>query len=223
MVTIRKEKLADVAAREALLDKAYGIKPSFPKLPNGCAKVACRQAGCRWLRPITVSSSAQCGYGMSPQARAATRCCWARSRFTPDRRNRGIGTALMRRAIARARLADHGAILLVGDAAYYGRFGFSTVLTRDLWMPGEYERDQLLALQLEPGALAGARGPISARLTAGGAEVRLRMLIAVKRASGARGGARISAPLTKINAHDSTRGNANEELVCCSPVSTAPS
>jgi len=84
----------------------------------------------------------------------------------PDHRNRGIGTALMRRAIARARLAGHGAILLVGDAAYYGRFGFSTVLTRDLWMPGEYERDRLLAVELKPGALAGARGPIRVRVTA---------------------------------------------------------
>jgi predicted N-acetyltransferase YhbS len=71
----------------------------------------------------------------------------------------------MRRAIARARLAGHGAILLVGDATYYGRFGFSTVLTGDLWMPGEYERDRLLALELKPGALASARGPISARVT----------------------------------------------------------
>ena len=43
----------------------------------------------------------------------------------PDCRNRGIGTTLMRRAIARARLAGHGAVLLVGDASYYGRFGFS--------------------------------------------------------------------------------------------------
>ena len=81
MVTIREERIADVAAREALLDEAYGVDV-LPKPPSGCAKGAVRQAGCRWLRSITVSSSAQCGYGMSPQARAATRCCWARSRFT---------------------------------------------------------------------------------------------------------------------------------------------
>jgi predicted N-acetyltransferase YhbS len=74
----------------------------------------------------------------------------------PDYRNRGVGTALVRRAIARARLAGHGAILLVGDAAYYGH----------IWMLGEYERDRLLALELKPGALADARGPISAKVTA---------------------------------------------------------
>jgi predicted N-acetyltransferase YhbS len=77
-------------------------------------------------------------------------------------RNRGIGTALMRRAIGRARLAGHGAILLVGDAPYYGRFGFSAALTGELWMPGRHDRDRLLALELKPGALAGARGLIGA-------------------------------------------------------------
>jgi predicted N-acetyltransferase YhbS len=80
----------------------------------------------------------------------------------PDYRNRGVGTALMRRAIARARLAGHGAILLVGDATYYGRFGFSAALTGGLWMPGCHDRDRLLAIELKPGALAGADGPISA-------------------------------------------------------------
>jgi predicted N-acetyltransferase YhbS len=80
----------------------------------------------------------------------------------PDHRNRGIGTALMRRAIARARLADHGAILLVGDAAYYRRFGFSAALTGGLSMPGPYDRNRLLALELKPGALAVAHGLIGA-------------------------------------------------------------
>jgi predicted N-acetyltransferase YhbS len=80
----------------------------------------------------------------------------------PAHRNRGIGSALMRRAISRARLAGHGAILLVGDAGYYGRFGFAAAPTADLWMPGRYERDRLLALELRPAALAGARGLIGA-------------------------------------------------------------
>jgi len=63
----------------------------------------------------------------------------------PAHRNRGIGTTLVRRAIARARVAGHGVILLVGDAPYYGRFGFSAAPTGGLWMPGRYDRDRLLA------------------------------------------------------------------------------
>jgi predicted N-acetyltransferase YhbS len=78
----------------------------------------------------------------------------------PEQRNRGIGSALMRRVIARARLAGHGAILLVGDAAYYSRFGFTAAATAGLWMPGPFEAHRLLALELKPGALDGARGMI---------------------------------------------------------------
>ena len=54
------------------------------------------------------------------------------------------------------------AVLLVGDAPYYGRFGFSSEKTAALWLPGPYERHRLLACELDPGALDGARGLISA-------------------------------------------------------------
>lgn len=73
----------------------------------------------------------------------------------------GLGGALMEAAIGQARARGHGAILLVGDAPYYGRFGFSAEKTGALWMPGTYDRDRLLALELKPGALDGARGLIS--------------------------------------------------------------
>jgi predicted N-acetyltransferase YhbS len=53
-------------------------------------------------------------------------------------------------------------VLLVGDAPYYGRFGFSAARTGGLWMPGPYERDRLLARELVPGALDGACGLINA-------------------------------------------------------------
>jgi predicted N-acetyltransferase YhbS len=80
----------------------------------------------------------------------------------PARQSLGLGAKLMREASARAKALGHGAVLLVGDAPYYERFGFSAALTAGLWMPGPYERDRLLALELQPGALAGARGLISA-------------------------------------------------------------
>ena len=54
------------------------------------------------------------------------------------------------------------AVLLVGDAPYYGRFGFSNEKTAALWLPGPYEPHRLLACELNPGALDGARGLISA-------------------------------------------------------------
>ena len=51
-------------------------------------------------------------------------------------------------------------MLLVGDVAYYSRFGFSAENTGALRMPGAYDPDCLLACELVPGALRGARGMI---------------------------------------------------------------
>jgi len=77
-------------------------------------------------------------------------------------RSRGIGAALMQRALRDARRLGHGAVLLVGDAPYYGRFGFSAEKTGGLWLPGPFERERLLGHELAPGALDGARGLIGA-------------------------------------------------------------
>jgi predicted N-acetyltransferase YhbS len=161
MVTIREEKIGDIAAREALLDEAYGAA-RFAKtserlregrLPaDGLSLVAVRRGAIvGTVRLWNVTAGPGCdALLLGPLA------------VDPRHRNRGIGTALMRRIIARARLAAHRAILLVGDAGYYGRFGFSAASTGGMWMPGRYEPERLLAIELKPAALAGARGLISA-------------------------------------------------------------
>jgi predicted N-acetyltransferase YhbS len=68
----------------------------------------------------------------------------------------------MQRAIRLARMRGHGAVLLVGDACYYGRFGFSAALTGGVSMAGQPDAARLLALELKPGALNGVRGEIEA-------------------------------------------------------------
>jgi predicted N-acetyltransferase YhbS len=161
MVTIREEACRDVAAREALLDAAYGdsrfTKTSARlregRLPaDGLSLVAIdhgRIVGTVRLWNVTAGPRLP-ALLLGPLA------------VDPAHRNRGIGSTLVRRAIARARLAGHRVILLVGDAPYYGRFGFTAEKTGELWMPGRLERDRLLALELKPDALAGARGMIAA-------------------------------------------------------------
>lgn len=161
MVTIREEACRDVAAREALLDAAYGDS-RFTKtserlregrLPaDGLSLVAVergRIVGTVRLWNVTAGPGRP-ALLLGPLA------------VDPAHRNRGIGSTLMRRAIARARLAGHRVILLVGDAPYYGRFGFTAEWTGELWMPGRFERDRLLALELKPEALTGASGMIAA-------------------------------------------------------------
>ena len=79
-----------------------------------------------------------------------------------DCRKFGVGAALMERAIVLAKQRGHGAVILLGDAAYYARFGFSGVKTGELTLPGPFERDRLLSLELRDGALDGVWGMVSA-------------------------------------------------------------
>jgi predicted N-acetyltransferase YhbS len=157
MISIRSEKPTDVAAREALLDVAYGpvrfTKPSQrlrerrePAL-SLVAQEQGRVIGTVRLWPVSAGAG-RAALLLGPLA------------VHPDCRCRGVGAALMRRALHAARQAGHAAVLLVGDASYYGRFGFTSEGTGGLAMPGPYEPGRLLALELVPGALDGAYGVI---------------------------------------------------------------
>src|SRR5262249_47340169 len=66
-------------------------------------------------------------------------------------------------ALAAAKARGHRAVILLGDAPYYARFGFSAQKTGELLLPGPFERERLLALELAEGALDGAWGMIAAQ------------------------------------------------------------
>ena len=161
MVTIREEKFADGEAREALLDQAYGAE-RFAKASQRLREGRLPAAGLSLIASAQgqlVGTVRLWNISAGPGRDALLLGPLA---VHPGYRNRGIGTRLMQRAVARARLAGHGAIVLVGDAAYYARFGFADAKTGALWMPGAFDRHRLLALELKPGALDGARGLIGA-------------------------------------------------------------
>ena len=159
MVTIRRERAADVAPREALLDLSYGpirFSKTSERLREGrlpelsfVATSGRRLVGTVRLWSVSAGPDRP-ALLLGPLAVA------------PDCRKRGIGSTLMQFALRDAGRLGHGAVLLVGDAPYYGRFGFSNERTAALWLPGPYERHRLLAHELKPGALDGARGLISA-------------------------------------------------------------
>ncbi|QMW21476.1 GNAT family N-acetyltransferase [Sandaracinobacteroides saxicola] len=62
----------------------------------------------------------------------------------PAHRNRGIGGALMDTALAAADATGERAILLIGDAPYYARWGFSAARTAHWSLPGPVDRARLL-------------------------------------------------------------------------------
>lgn len=159
---IRPELAADAAARERLLDQAFGTRRHAKtsarlrahRLPaEGLAFTAVTESGklVGTLRLWNImAGSAGPALLLGPLA--------------IDRRMRGqgIGRAMMEHALGRARALGHGAVLLVGDAPYYARHGFRQELTASLSLPGPVEPARFLGLELSPGALAGAAGMVLA-------------------------------------------------------------
>ena len=156
---IRAERASDVVAREALLDACFGENRharTCQRLRDGrapaeglafSAVLDGRLVGT--LRLWHVSAGGARALVLGPLAVEASS------------RKLGLGTALMDHALAAAKARGHRAVILLGDAPYYARFGFSNRKTSELRLPGAFERDRLLGLELSEGALDGAWGMIA--------------------------------------------------------------
>lgn len=162
-VMVVAEQPADALAREALLDRAMGRnrkKKSSERLRRGrrpseglafaARDGTGRMVGTVRLWDVSAGEGGPAALLLGPLA------------VEPALKGAGVGSALMRHAIEEARRLGHRAILLVGDAPYYARFGFAAEKTASLAMPGPYEPERLLALELAEGALDGARGTLKA-------------------------------------------------------------
>lgn len=161
MIAIRKERVSDFDARETLLDRAYG-PARFTKTSARLREDRLPAEGLSFVateRGQVIGTVRLWNVAAGPGRAALLLGPLA---VDPAHQGKGIGGKLMKHAITAARMRGHGAILLVGDAPYYDRFGFSTEKTGWLWMPGAYEQRRLLGVELKAGALEGARGLIGA-------------------------------------------------------------
>ena len=78
----------------------------------------------------------------------------------PPFRERGIGQALMERALAEAGLRGHRLVLLVGDEPYYGKVGFKKIPKGQVTMSGPVDPARLLVAERAAGAFQGVSGAI---------------------------------------------------------------
>lgn len=159
-IVIEDERPADAPAREALLDEAFGAA----RFAKTCQRLRDGRAPAEGLALVARDGEALIG----------TLRCWriaAGGRpalllgplaVAASHRSIGIGSALMREALQRAAAAGHRAVLLVGDAPYYGRFGFEASLTCGLDLPGPVERARFLGFEIAPDALRDAKGAVLA-------------------------------------------------------------
>jgi predicted N-acetyltransferase YhbS len=155
---IRAERASDVVAREVLLDACFGDNRharTCQRLRDGRAPAeglafAAARNGrlVGTLRLWHVSAGGLPALVLGPLA------------VDPKCRELGVGAALMNHALLAAGVRGHGAVILLGDAPYYARFGFSALKTSELSLPGPFERERLLGLELREGALDGAWGMI---------------------------------------------------------------
>jgi predicted N-acetyltransferase YhbS len=76
----------------------------------------------------------------------------------PTRQGEGLGGLLILESLAEARRLGWERVMLVGDAPYYGRFGFRKLA--DVVMPPPTNPDRVLGLALQAGAWDGIAGPV---------------------------------------------------------------
>jgi len=139
---------------EQLLDRAFG--------PDRHARTAYRiRAGMEWLDAFSFAAldedemlvgTIQCWPValIDKEARQVPLIMVGPVAVVPERQSEGFGHGLMAAMLdAKARLAKDGgtplAQVLIGDASYYGRWGFSSAATGGWRCPGPYEPERLLA------------------------------------------------------------------------------
>ena len=156
---IRSERASDVVAREALLDACFGAN----RHTRTCQRLRDGRAPAEGLALTAVREGRLVGTVRlwHVSAGGIPALVLGPLAVADDCRKLGVGAALMDRALAAAKALGHGAVILLGDAPYYARFGFSAAKTGELSLPGPFERDRLLGLELRDGALDGARGMIA--------------------------------------------------------------
>jgi len=151
------ERPDDAAAIETLLDTAFGAdrraKRSY-SYRRGVARVASLSLVARdptgglvgtiryWPIRILREGSSEPALLLGPLA------------IEPRLKGLGVGRALVNASLAMAKAQGHRLVLLVGDTAYYGQFGFMPAAPLGFVMPHE-QPQRLQALELVTGALQG--------------------------------------------------------------------
>jgi predicted N-acetyltransferase YhbS len=157
-VRIDDQRDDDSYARESLLDEAFGparFAKTCQRLRDGrlpAVALAAHVAGelIGTLRMWHVDAGGVDALLLGPLAVANCQ------------RALGVGAQLMREALWRAAIDGRKAVILVGDAPYYARFGFDGALTRRLDLPGPVDRARFLGFEIADGALRDARGMVRA-------------------------------------------------------------
>jgi putative acetyltransferase len=96
---------------------------------------------------------------VSVDGREVEALCLAPVSVRPDYQGTGVGSMLIREALARLAHSGFEAVVVLGHPGYYPRFGFSAALAAKLAAP--FSGEAFMALELVEGALRGESGRVS--------------------------------------------------------------
>jgi putative acetyltransferase len=158
--TIRTETSEDIPEIHAVVHAAFG-QPGEADLVD-----ALRRSGALTLSMVAVVGSRIVGHiAFSPLTIAGEprALALAPMAVAPDCQRQGIGSALSRWALEECRRLDHKVIIVVGEPAYYRRFGFIPASQFGIECPFAVMPGAFMVLELSPGAAQACRGMISYR------------------------------------------------------------
>ena len=125
---IRPEQPADTDAIRALTTEAFAAAPHSSGTEAAIVD-GLRAAGALTLSLVAVQDGAIVGHvAFSPVTIDGAESGWfglGPVSVRPDRQRGGIGSGLIREGLRRLRENGAGGSVLLGDPAYYGRFGFA--------------------------------------------------------------------------------------------------
>jgi len=162
MTTLTLDILLETPQERAAIDKlherafgpgrfarsAYRLREGIPALPSlsFIARVGTFLVGSIRLTPIRIAQAEALLLGPLT--------------VEPAFENRGIGGALIQRALETAHAEGHRLVLLVGDLDYYGRFGFTRIPRGRIALPGPVDPDRVLIHECQPAAFEGLTGAV---------------------------------------------------------------
>lgn len=152
-MNIRAENAADRAAIFALTEAAFK-QHDEAKLVD-----ALRASGDSVISLVAEDAGEIVGHVLFSKLVSPARCLGlAPISVAPARQGQGIGAALINHALEMAARDGWRAVFVLGDPAYYTRFGFGVEAAAKFSSP--YPKEYLMARDLAPGALAKLSGAL---------------------------------------------------------------
>ena len=151
----RPERPSDAPTIRALICKAFGDDDTadFAQAVRDQAEACLAQVAVSG--DLIIGHAQWCAAPLAVDGRAVRGAYLTCLSVAPDRQRDGVGSQLVRGGLARLAQDGYEVASLLGDPAYYGRFGFSSDLATRIEAPHRTRGAGFQALELVAGALAG--------------------------------------------------------------------